>query len=295
MGFKASIIGGAGGMGRWFARHLSHLGYRIKISDVDTNRMKELANIFNYQHSKSNIDAVADADFVLISVPTTHMESVIDEISESIKEGAIVCEIASFKMQHFNQLESLNRKGVTTLSLHPMFGPSAERVEDLTFGLIPVKNPEEEEQIARSLFPEADIIVIDVETHDRVMSHVLSLTYLMNLAFSMTIGEKEVKLLKKLAGTSFTIQMGLAESIVFENSELVETILYSNIYTCETMSRFIQNVEKLKDRDILKNELVKLKNRFKENLDKKSVDNWRYESYLSYWKAMQPGGKTPVS
>ena len=60
MRFKASIIGGAGGMGQWFARHLSHLGYRIKISDVDTDRMKELANIFNYQLSKSNIDAVVD-------------------------------------------------------------------------------------------------------------------------------------------------------------------------------------------------------------------------------------------
>ena len=287
MGFKASIIGGAGGMGQWFAGHLSNLGVEVCISDIDSCRAKEIAQRYGYQFSESNIHAVNNADFVLVAVPMRFMKSVIDEIAEHIDRGAIICEIASFKMQHFSILKRLNKAGLTTLSLHPMFGPSAVKVEDLTFAVIPVESQEGEVELANSLFPGADIVAVDVETHDRVMSNVLSLTYLMNLAFSLTVNENEVNILKKLAGTSFTLQMGLAESITLENIDLVNTILHNNHFSEETIERYLNNIEKLKDQSKFINTFSELNNRFRENLDKKSIDNWRYESYLSY-RAMKP-------
>lgn len=286
MGFKASIIGGAGGMGQWFAKYLSFLGYEVGISDFFSDRAKEVANNFGYKFFKSNIDAVMEADLVLIAVPTANMKLVIDEISYYLNDNAILCEISTFKKQHFNQLKRLNVMNLTVLSLHPMFGPTAKQVEDLTFALIPVKKSDEEMRLAHNLFPGANIIEIDVDTHDRVMSHVLSLTYLINLAFSMTVSEKDVILLKKVAGTSFTIQTGLADSITLENSDLVETVLYSNLYANETINKFLQNIDILKDPNKFKDVHLKLKNRLSEYINKEKVDDWRYESYLGYRKIM---------
>ena len=279
-------------MGQWFAGHLSSLGVKVCLSDINSLVAKNYAGTYGYEYKESNIEAVRGADFVLVAVPMRFMEPVIDEISEHMERGTIICEIASFKMQHFPLLEKLNRLGLTTLSLHPMFGPSAVKIEDLTFAVIPVKNKEEELELAYSLFPGADIVAVDVETHDRVMSKVLALTYLMNLAFSMTVNENDVNVLKKLAGTSFTLQMGLAESITLENKELVNTILFNNHFSGETTERFLKNIEKLKNRNEFNKTFTELNIRTG-NLDKKSIDNWRYESYLNYRAKL--GDMTPES
>jgi len=88
--------------------------------------------------------------------------------------------------------------------------------------------------------------------------------------------------------------MGLAESIALENKDLVNTILNKNHFSGETTERFLRNIEKLKDQSTFMNTFSELNNRFREHLDKKSIDNWRYESYLSY-RAMKPEGMTPES
>jgi len=76
--------------------------------------------------------------------------------------------------------------------------------------------------------------------------------------------------------------------------DLVNTILHNNHFSEETIERYLNNIEKLKDQSKFMNTFSELNRKYKKNLDKKSIDNWRYESYLSY-RAMKPEGMTPES
>ena len=52
MGFKATIIGGAGGMGQWFAGHLSSLGVEVCLSDLNSLVAKNFADNYGYEYKE---------------------------------------------------------------------------------------------------------------------------------------------------------------------------------------------------------------------------------------------------
>jgi prephenate dehydrogenase len=64
---KIAIIGGSGKMGKWFARLLSKEGFEVTITGRDEAKLaaagKELGLC-----TASNIEAVQDADAILLSV-----------------------------------------------------------------------------------------------------------------------------------------------------------------------------------------------------------------------------------
>jgi len=77
-------------------------------------------------------------------------------------------------------------------------------------------------------FLEANFVVTDPLAHDKAMGFVLSLPYLMNMAFSKTLTDHDLELLEMIAGTTSTLQYMLAQSVVKEETELVWGLLKEN-------------------------------------------------------------------
>jgi len=223
---RASIIGGQGKMGRWLHKYLIERGFFVEDVDLRQKNARE-----------TGISSLENSELVIVSVPISDNPAVIKQVAPYMSEGAVIAEIASLKSNAFTALKETADLGLHPLSIHPMFGPSTKRLTGKTVAVIPLSNSSWEMDYTRNLFPEAEVIYVEVEEHDRAMSIVLSLVYLVNLAFASTLKENDLHLLKQLSGSSFSVQYALAQSIVGEDTCLIENLIGQN--------QFLNNQTKL--------------------------------------------------
>lgn len=245
---KVSIIGGYGRMGRWLTRYFVAQGHKVIISGADLQKTKNFAEAAGVDFAKNNIEAVKDADLVVVSVPIPITAKVIREIVPHVKKDAVVAEISSLKSGVVEALAEAADFGVKPLSIHPLFGPGAKKMRGQKIAVAPVFDGDAEVKLAENLFPEAKMIIVDAEEHDRAMALILALPYFVNVVFASVVGEENLEALKKLAGTTFPLQLTLAESVMAEDSALHTSIQIDNKYARRYLAKFISKakaIEKL--------------------------------------------------
>jgi prephenate dehydrogenase len=88
-------------------------------------------------------------------------------------------------------------------------------------------------------------VEVDPEKHDRLRVHVLSMPYLVNLAFAATMGDTDLDLVKRLSGTSFILQYTLIQSVAGETTCLVHALLSENRFLEETAEALISNMREI--------------------------------------------------
>jgi prephenate dehydrogenase len=233
-------------MGSWFVGYFASRGHPVTLTDTEADAALKVADAFGAERADSIPDAVHDADCALICVPIEDTGSVILEAASAMKAGSVIMEISSVKHSTFDPMRTVAEMGFKPLSLHPLFGPSAEGLMDNTLVVVPVVDGKGEEALAKSLFGDAAVVVVEHEEHDRVMAVVLSLTYFMNMAFAGIIRDEDLQKLKRLAGTTFAVQLAVAEGIMAEDPGLVASILLENPYTVEYLERYISHASEIK-------------------------------------------------
>ena len=227
---RATIIGADGKMGVWLTNHLTKLGHTVDSFDARRG---------------DNPSILKQADTVIVSVPVSKTAEVMRDALGHMQRGASIVEIASLKTGVHPEMVTAAENGFNALSIHPMFGPFVKDLREKTVAVIPVADPVKESIWTAELFPGASIVEVEPERHDRLMVHVLSLPYLVNLALGATIGETDLALLKKLAGTSFSLQYTLIQSVAGETTSLVHALLSENRYLEETAEAMISNMREL--------------------------------------------------
>lgn len=233
-------------MGRWFTRYFAASGHKVVISGVRLHKAKAFAEEAGVDFARNNIEAVKDVDLVMVSVPIPVAPRVIDEIAPYVKKGAVISEISSLKSDVVKALVEAARLKVRPLSLHPLFGPGAQKLRGRKIAVIPIIDAEAEKNLAKELFPEAETVVVDAEEHDRAMALVLSLPHFMNVVFASVIGEENLETLKRLGGTTFTLQLTLAESVMTDDPALQATIQMDNKYVSQYLDDFLSKAETVK-------------------------------------------------
>ena len=244
---KVAVIGGAGLMGRWFADYFSSNGFPTIISDPGIEDAHSTASSVGVEIAETNIRAVENVDLAIISVPIDKMAEVVHEVAPHMKKEAVLAEVSSIKEKTIEALRKASSFGVRPLSIHPMFGPSAGSLKGKTIVVVPVINGDVEASLAQRLFEEAKIVVSEKSEHDNAMAIILSLTYFMNLAFAQVFSGMDIKLLKTLAGTSFTVQLAIAESIASEEPSLVSSLLRENRFADDYFDSFIDKAKEIRE------------------------------------------------
>ena len=235
-----------------FTQFFRDKGHHLRIYDEDRSKSEALANRCKVQRFDSMPCAVSNADLVILCTPIRETSKVIKEVIPNMKKDSILCEIASLKTRTAAALNMTESRCIQPLSIHPMFGPDVGKIEGQTIVVIPIRDREKEMSLTEELFPETEIIAIDAETHDSCMATILSLPYFVNLVFAKIIPVENMALLRKLAGTTFTVQLALAQSIIGESQELIESLINENVFSRVTINRFID--ESVHVRRILKKE-----------------------------------------
>ena len=220
MNKEIAIVGVNGKMGKWFANYFHKMGFKVKGFDTN-NEIKEKF----IEKANSLVSCILQIDYVLLCTPTKNTPEIIRLISKEMKRGSYLIEISSHKSKTAQTLLKTPSK-INPICIHPMFGPGSKNIAGKNVIIVPIKDAQKELTATKLLFPGANFVTIDAVEHDKKIAVILGLTHLINIAFANILAKDEkISLTEKMAGTTFKAQRIIAESILTESAELIETIV----------------------------------------------------------------------
>jgi len=217
---QITIIGAGGQMGQWFVKYFASQGFQVTGYDSE-NKISGKEVII----SESLVGGILKADYVVLCTPTRRTPEIIRLIAKEMKRGTYLLEISSEKSKVVSSLSKMPAK-INPICIHPMFGPGTKTIKGQNIISVPIKDAKKELTVAKELFAGANFVTIDAIEHDKKIAVILGLTHLMNLVFANIISKDEkIHLTEKMSGTTFRVQKTLAESIMTESPELIQTII----------------------------------------------------------------------
>ncbi|MDH3779753.1 MAG: prephenate dehydrogenase/arogenate dehydrogenase family protein [Nitrosopumilus sp.] len=217
---QITIIGAGGQMGQWFVKYFRSQGFQVTGYDSE-NKISGKEVII----SESLVGGILKADYVVLCTPTRRTPEIIRLIAKEMKRGTYLLEISSEKSKVVSSLSKMPTK-INPICIHPMFGPGTKTIRGQNIISVPIKDAKKELTVAKELFAGANFVTIDAIEHDKKIAVILGLTHLMNLVFANIISKDEkIHLTEKMSGTTFRVQKTLAESIMTESPELIQTII----------------------------------------------------------------------
>jgi prephenate dehydrogenase len=251
IGKKVSILGGTGKMGRWFANFLKRKGYDVVISGRNPAKAKSVALELGVGFASTDKEAVAEADIVIVATPIDIAPVTIREVSRHLKHGAVLFDIASIKRDVVKALEEAKVYGIHVLSLHPMFGSGIKSLRGKNMIIVPVGREPPITDAVSKLFTEegAQVYIAEsAEIHDRMIALTLSLPHFINLVFGRVLSSLGVNVneVKKYGGTTFLLQLLIAESVYQQDPDMYALIQTENRAFHDLLERILENTDELK-------------------------------------------------
>jgi len=190
--FEKVALVGIGLIGSSIARVIRRENLAKNIA-ISTRRIETLARARELNlgdaYFKNAVDAVADADLVIISVPVGASGSVAAEIAGALKPGAIVTDVGSTKQSVIQQMEPVIPDTVHFIPGHPIAGTEhsgpdagfAELFEGRWCILTPLPGTDAEALARLTAFWErcgSRVDTMDPQHHDMVLAIVSHLPHL---------------------------------------------------------------------------------------------------------------------
>lgn len=191
--------------------------------DADENHLDQALDLGLIQH-KATIDAVADADFVIVAVPVDAALVILPKVLDLISEKTLVIETGSTKFPICEAVEN-HPKRRNFMATHPIAGtefsgPSAAvsglfsgktniicEVEKTTFRL---------QEKALQLFKDLGMRIryMEPKSHDKHIAYVSHLSHISSFMLGKTVIEKEKheRDIFDMAGSGFESTVRLAKS-----------------------------------------------------------------------------------
>ena len=235
-------------MGAWFANFLSSNGYQVVICDKNTTAAKRMATKKRFKIVSNPIRAAQMSEIVLFATPTLTTKSLLKQISDRIARTTLLVEISSIKEPVRKTVQALSRRGIKIMSIHPMFGPGATTLKGKS--IIIAQQPVDCNLSKRlvSVFSKrgAKIIRSSMADHDRLVATTLTLPHLMNFAFVETLKRVGLSIdrARDVGGTTFNLQLLIAEALYHENPHNEVSILADNKHSQTVLTTFIRQTNR---------------------------------------------------
>ena len=180
---QVSIIG-CGLIGSSVLRRINKNKSVKKLVCYDNN--KSVCEIIKKKNLSNNlatspVEAVKNSDLILISIPLSSFENLINSIKDNLKPGSILMDTCSVKTSVDNIVKKLKIKNSTWIPGHPVAGtensgPNAgfsDLFQDRWTILTPDKNVKDSEIKKATLFWESmgsKVKIMSVQDHDKIIS-----------------------------------------------------------------------------------------------------------------------------
>ncbi len=240
-GRRVLVIGGAGRMGRWFARFLAAQGYAVEIADPS-------GPVDGFPSVRDWRTLTLDHELIIVAAPMPATAAILAELALAPPAG-VIFDVGSLKSPLRASLHALRAAGARVTSVHPMFGPDTELLSGRHVIFVDLGDPAAT-RAARELFGAtmATLVEMDLESHDRLIAYVLGLSHALNIAFFTALAEsgEAAPRLATLSSTTFDAQLGVAAKVAAENPDLYFEIQHLNDYGTESLSALLLAVERLR-------------------------------------------------
>jgi len=239
-GRRVLLIGGAGKMGRWFARFLASQGFVIEIADP-------AGGYRDYAHMSDWRESSLDHELIAVTAPLRPSRVILEQLATRKPRG-VVFDIGSLKTPLRSGFKALVNAGTCVCSIHPMFGPDTELLSGRHVIFIDVGVAEATQRV-KELFASTMAIQVemDLDSHDRLIAYILGLSHALNIAFFTTLAEsgEAATGLAKLSSTTFDAQLEVARAVARENPHLYFEIQSLNDYGTEALTALLSVIERI--------------------------------------------------
>ncbi len=279
---KVAIIGGSGKMGRWFAQFLLKEGKEVVITGRNQGKLLEARKQLGVE-AATNVEAVKQADVVVLSVPIDSFEEVVEQVSPHIRPEQVVIDVTSIKVSPVQIMHKHLKRG-SVLGVHPLFGPGATSIANHNFVLTPTNDAEAALAQKVKGYLEARgarTVLMTPDEHDEMMSVILGLCHFIALVSADTLFSfGRAGQMAAIGGVSYKVLLTLAESVVSEDAEFYASLQMGlpNVVEIETLfQRRVKtwaDLVKKRDKQGFIHRMNSLKNRLEEDPDfEKSYGN----------------------
>jgi chorismate mutase/prephenate dehydrogenase len=207
---RVLVIGGAGKMGQWCRSFFGNQGHEVDSFDIAADDPGHLAG------------ALDAAEIVILSVPLAVSPAVLESVLACRPRG-LLFDICSVKRDIAPLLRSAAADGLRVTSLHPLFGPDVRTLAGRNIVICPCGNPAADAEAA-ALFAEtaANLVSLDLDDHDRLMSLTLGMSHAVNLLFAraLTSSGAPFSELAAVASSTFSRQLETTRDVAGENMDL---------------------------------------------------------------------------
>ncbi len=244
-------------MGKWIVNYLLDIGgFQITVADPDEIEGAKLVKTMRIMYERDNRKAAAESEIVVVSVPVENTPEVIADVAPCMKDGSLLIDIASVKMEAVSAMLKHAPPSVELVSIHPMFGPRVKGVKGQVIIAIPVRSEKWFSRIKSFLEAnEAEVVVTNVGDHDRMMSIVQGLTHFTSMVFAGVIREMnmDLKQSRRFASPVYNAFLPIVYRVICQNPELYAQLQVHNPYVLDVQEAFIVQAVKLYEETKTKN------------------------------------------
>ena len=176
---RIGVIGGTGGMGRWFARFLEKEGHIVHVSGRKTGMdIRSLAR---------------GCQVVIVSVPISVTCQVIRQIGPHMSEGSLLMDLTSLKAKPVKAM--LKSSTCEVIGLHPLFGPRVRSMKGKNILICPARGEKWLPWLRDTFSGQgARLTETTPARHDQIMAIVQGLTHLNTLTMGLALGRMGIRL-----------------------------------------------------------------------------------------------------
>ena len=229
--FPIGIIGGTGGMGKWFASFFQQEGYPAIISGRKTGPdPRQMAK---------------DCLVVIVSVPIEATDAVIRTIGPFMPRESILMDFTSLKEGPVRTM--LETSVSEVIGLHPLFGPRVASLKGQNIAVCPARGKRWLSWLKNILEKNgANLIETTPEGHDKMMALVQALNHLNTVMMGLTLSGSGVspEELRRFSTPVFRERLDHLGRII-AHPDLYAHLIAGNPHTDKLMTSYRNNLDEL--------------------------------------------------
>jgi prephenate dehydrogenase len=229
--FPIGIIGGTGGIGRWFADFFQKEGFTVHVSGRGMGlRPAEMAGA---------------CPVVIVSVPIGVTQAVIRETGPHMKKDSLLMDLTSLKAGPVSAM--LEASVSEVIGLHPLFGPGVQSLEGQNIVLCPARGGRWIPWVREVLGKRgANLIEATPDRHDEVMAVVQALNHLDTIVLGLAIRRSGIarEVLEAFSTPLFRGKLAMIDK-VFSRPELYTELITANPHAAAMIGLYGQILDRV--------------------------------------------------